>query len=70
MYVPWQQPSPSNHCNLPATNNNTITRSPLHCLSSSELLYFMYRRPILCTLYSAVDFLNVLKKYITSLVFD
>jgi hypothetical protein len=22
----------------------------------------MYRRPILCTLYSAVDFLNVLKK--------
>ncbi len=26
--------------------------------------FFMYRRPILCTLYSAVDFLNVLKKYI------
>jgi hypothetical protein len=25
---------------------------------------FMYRRPILCTLYGAVDFLNVLKKYI------
>jgi hypothetical protein len=24
----------------------------------------MYRRPILCTLYGAVDFLNVLKKYI------
>jgi hypothetical protein len=23
---------------------------------------FMYRRPILCTLYGAVDFLNVLKK--------
>ncbi len=25
---------------------------------------FMYPRPILCTLYCAVDFLNVLKKYI------
>jgi hypothetical protein len=25
---------------------------------------FMYRRPILCTLYGPVDFLNVLKKYI------
>jgi hypothetical protein len=25
---------------------------------------FMYGRPILCTLYGAVDFLNVLKKYI------
>jgi hypothetical protein len=25
---------------------------------------FMYRGPILCTLYGAVDFLNVLKKYI------
>ncbi len=25
---------------------------------------FMYWRPILCTLYGAVDFLNVLKKYI------
>jgi hypothetical protein len=24
----------------------------------------MYRRPILCTLYGAVDFINVLKKYI------
>jgi hypothetical protein len=24
----------------------------------------MYRRPILCTLYGAFDFLNVLKKYI------
>jgi hypothetical protein len=24
----------------------------------------MYRRPILCTLYGAVDFLNVPKKYI------
>ncbi len=24
----------------------------------------MYLRPILCTLYGAVDFLNVLKKYI------
>jgi hypothetical protein len=23
--------------------------------------FFMYRRPILCTLYGAVDFLNVLK---------
>jgi hypothetical protein len=29
-----------------------------------ELGNFMYRRPILCTLYGAVDFLNVLKKYI------
>jgi hypothetical protein len=28
------------------------------------ILYFMYRRPILCTLYGAVDYLNVLKKYI------
>ncbi len=26
--------------------------------------FFMYRRPILCTFYGAVDFLNVLKKYI------
>ncbi len=25
---------------------------------------FIYRRPMLCTLYGAVDFLNVLKKYI------
>jgi hypothetical protein len=25
-------------------------------------LFFMYRRPILCTLYGAVDFLTVLKK--------
>ena len=25
---------------------------------------FMYRRPILCTLYGAVDSFNVLKKYI------
>jgi hypothetical protein len=24
-------------------------------------VHFMYRRPILCTLYDAVDFLNVLK---------
>jgi hypothetical protein len=29
-----------------------------------EVAHFMYRRPILCTLYGAVDFLNVLKKYI------
>ncbi len=28
------------------------------------IILFMYRRPILCTLYGAVDFLNVLKKYI------
>jgi hypothetical protein len=28
----------------------------------------MYRRPILCTLYCAVDFLNVLKKYIMYLL--
>jgi hypothetical protein len=27
-------------------------------------IFFMYRRPILCTLNGAVDFLNVLKKYI------
>jgi hypothetical protein len=27
-------------------------------------IIFMYRRPILCTMYGAVDFLNVLKKYI------
>ncbi len=27
-----------------------------------ETLGFMYKRPILCTLYGAVDFLNVLKK--------
>jgi hypothetical protein len=31
---------------------------------SQGLNDFMYRRPILCTLYGAVDFLNVLKKYI------
>jgi hypothetical protein len=30
-------------------------------------MYFVYRRPILCTLCGAVDFLNVLKKYIMSL---
>jgi hypothetical protein len=30
----------------------------------SVLYIFMYRRPILCTLYDALDFLNVLKKYI------
>ncbi len=30
----------------------------------AETITFMYRRPILCTLYGAVDFLNVLKKYI------
>jgi hypothetical protein len=29
-----------------------------------DLVSFMYWRPILCTLYGAVDFLNVLKKYI------
>jgi hypothetical protein len=28
------------------------------------VIFFMYRRPILCTLYGAVDFLNVLKKQI------
>jgi hypothetical protein len=28
----------------------------------SKCSFFMYRRPILCTLYGAVDFLNVLKK--------
>jgi hypothetical protein len=28
----------------------------------------MYRRTILCTLYGAVDFLNVLKKYITTVL--
>jgi hypothetical protein len=30
----------------------------------STISLFMYRRPILCTIYGAVDFLNVLKKYI------
>jgi hypothetical protein len=29
-----------------------------------DIIFFMYRRPILCTLYGAIDFLNVLKKYI------
>ncbi len=33
-------------------------------LNSGTLIVIMYRRPILCTLYSAVDFLNVPKKYI------
>ncbi len=28
----------------------------------TNILDFMFRRPILCTLYGAVDFLNVLKK--------
>ncbi len=31
---------------------------------TKNIQLFMYRRPILCTLYDAVDFLNVLKKYI------
>ena len=30
--------------------------------SIPRVAQFMYRRPILCTLYGAVDFLNVLKK--------
>jgi hypothetical protein len=34
---------------------------------TGTVICFMYRRPILCTLYGAVDFLNVLKKYIMSL---
>ncbi len=29
---------------------------------TKTIAVFMYRRPILCTLYGAVDFLNVLKK--------
>jgi hypothetical protein len=33
-------------------------------LRTDKILRFMYRRPILFTLYGAVDFLNVLKKYI------
>jgi hypothetical protein len=33
-------------------------------LIAESVYIFMYRRPILCTLYGAVDFLNVLKKYI------
>ncbi len=33
-------------------------------VGGGELEDFMYRRPILCTLYGAVDFLNILKKYI------
>ena len=36
-------------------------------LNSGTLIVIMYRRPILRTLYGAVDFLNVLKKYIMSL---
>ncbi len=39
-----------------------------YCITASypkvDIVNFMYRRPILCTLYGAVDFLNVLKKYI------
>ncbi len=31
-------------------------------LISGTLIVIMYRRPILCTLYGTVDFLNVLKK--------
>ncbi len=43
--------------------NNLFTASPF--ISLTKLFHdFMYRRPILCTLYGAVDFLNVLKKYI------
>jgi hypothetical protein len=45
------------------------TRYTIQCsqLSTTEgtleyLITFMYRRPILCTLYGTVDFLNVLKK--------
>jgi hypothetical protein len=36
--------------------------SGLRHTSLTGPMYFMYRRPILCTLYGAVDFLNVLKK--------
>jgi hypothetical protein len=43
---------------------NVLHYVPLHPLSLAYwyIMYFMYRRPILCTLYGAVDFLNVLKK--------
>ncbi len=36
----------------------------LDYMINDDVTVFMYRRPILCTLYGAVDFLNVLKKYI------
>jgi hypothetical protein len=39
---------------------NTVARWIYFCY----IFHFMYRRPILRTLYGAVDFLNVLKKYI------
>ncbi len=35
---------------------------PYEIKSLHAPMVFMYRRPILCTLYGAVDFLNVLKK--------
>jgi hypothetical protein len=47
-----------------------LTRTVCHWLCvgqkqrRGDTTFFMYRRPILCTLYGAVDFLNVLKKYI------
>ena len=41
-----------------------IMLSGMIIMLSGMKIMFMYRRPILCTLYGAVDFLNVLKKYI------
>ncbi len=41
-----------------------IMLSGMIIMLSGMKIMFMYRRPILCTLYVAVDFLNVLKKYI------
>jgi hypothetical protein len=35
--------------------------APKECISQTFISSFMYRRPILWTLYSAVDFLKVLK---------
>ena len=73
MSRPGLEPGP------PAWEASTLEKSHLDSLNagySEPLLkmrllypdlytfYFMYRRPILCTLYGAVDFLNVLKKYI------
>ncbi len=49
-----------------AKNHNILVEKKLmiNAQSRESARLFMYRRPILCTLYNAVDFLNVLKKYI------
>ncbi len=41
-------------------DKNCLSHNFASCLINID--YFMYRRPILCTLYGAVDFLNVQKK--------